>query len=753
MRGLRGALLLSLVCSIALSVSGQSAQAPVSSTTFTAQAPTTSAQGPSSPGPNTLNVPPASQICPDSLVETLAGQNLVESPQPFAGVPSSWGQTVSASSLAVSSDRTYIAVTNRAGPGSGAALTVNNMQVGSFYKVGAYVKISGSTNEKLRMTFNFNGNDYKCAAIVSVAYSDCYTLVLGAITGPASAAPLNSVKLFITGNEGSDVQQAPFEIDIYSVAVVGVNRATWLADVQQRTDLVRKRDVIVTVKDAFGNPVPNATISINQLNQTFPFGSDLHNDAYNDTAYRNWFASKWGNGYSWTAYNSALKWYAMQPDELNVTTVQVINQQNWLNNNSISVRGHTIFWDDVGTTQDWVKLIADTDPVRLFGYMQLRINDVVGLFKNAIRQWDPSNELMHKNYFSSKLGFDVKPWYFNRTKTLDPTGVTFFSDYNIVEACDDGISWPESAIEFVKYLRRNGGPVDAFAVQGQFTSITPFLLRFALDKLGQFGIPIWMSEVNLRLASEPYSAQAQRDNFELIVRELYAHPAVDALLLSQTWTPLREWMNGTCDGNKCLYNYDYTLRPVGTLWENLYYNEWMTTGIVGRTNAAGQFAFRGFAGKYNATVNGTFNSTHAYQTSYQFVVEPLNTTVNVSTYATQTAAPYVAFTNGTIVSNASIPANLTQARRTYNISQVTPNGGFYNLSSTLDVSTPFINIYTGSDNIAGQIYHLEKTPGNNNLSSYRVVPGSAPQTVTVVAPLTPLNRYPISTVQTFVIPT
>lgn len=77
--------------------------------------------------------------------------------------------------------------------------------------------------------------------------------------------------------------------------------------------------------------------------------------------------------------------YAMQPDELNVTTVQVINQQNWCNNNSISVRGHTIFWDDVGTIQDWVKLIADTDPVRLYGYMQLRINDVVGLFKVGLQ--------------------------------------------------------------------------------------------------------------------------------------------------------------------------------------------------------------------------------------------------------------------------------------------------------------------------------------------------------------------------------
>jgi GH35 family endo-1,4-beta-xylanase len=549
------------------------------------------------------------------------------------------------------------------------------------------------------------------------------------------------------------VTQAPFEIDIYSVAVVGVDRTTWLADVQQRTDLVRKRDVIVTVKDQFGNPVPNATITINQLNQTFPFGSDLHNDAYNDTAYRNWFASKWGNGYSWTAYNSALKWYAMQPDELNVTTVQVINQQNWCNNNSISVRGHTIFWDDVGTIQDWVKLIADTDPVRLYGYMQLRINDVVGLFKNAIRQWDPSNELLHKNYFSSKLGFDVKPWYFNRTKTLDPTGTTFFSDYNIVEACDDGVSWPESATQFVEYLRANGGPVDAFAVQGQFTSITPYLLRYGLDKLGQFGLPIWMSEVNLRLAAEPYSEQAQRDAFELIIRELYAHPAVNAILLSQTWTPLREWVTGTCDGNKCLYNYDYSIRPVGTLWENLYYREWMTTGIVGTTNANGSFAFRGFAGKYNATVNGTFNSTHSYQTSYQFVVHPLNTTVDVNTYEIETAGPTVLFTNGTIAPNSSIPANLTAARRSYNISLVQPNGGFYNLTSTLDVSTPFINIANGTDNISNSIYHLEKTPGTNSVASYRVVAGSAPQTVSIFAPLAPLGRYPISTVQTFVIPT
>jgi hypothetical protein len=152
-------------------------------------------------------------------------------------------------------------------------------------------------------------------------------------------------------------------------------------------------------------------------------------------------------------------------------------------------------------------------------------------------------------------------------------------------------------------------------------------------------------------------------------------------------------------------------------------------------------------------VNGTFNSTHSYQTSYQFVVHPLNTTVDVNTYQIETAGPTVLFTNGTIAPNSSIPANLTAARRSYNISLIQPNGGFYNLTSTLDVSTPFINIANGSDNIANSTYHLEKTPGTNSLASYRVVAGSAPQTVSIFAPLAPLGSYPISTVQTFVIPT
>lgn len=79
--------------------------------------------------------------------------------------------------------------------------------------------------------------------MVSVVQANCYTLVLGGMTGPSTDGALNNVKLEITGNslpgnQTTNTTSPPYEIDIYSIAVVGVNRSSWLSDVRQRTDYV-----------------------------------------------------------------------------------------------------------------------------------------------------------------------------------------------------------------------------------------------------------------------------------------------------------------------------------------------------------------------------------------------------------------------------------------------------------------------------------------------------------------------------------
>lgn len=84
-------------------------------------------------------------------------------------------------------------------------------------------------------------------------------------------------------------------------------------------------------------------------------------------------------------------------------------------------------------------------------------------------------------------------------------------------------------------------------------------------------------------------------------RLICATPCLQGMLLSQTWTGEADWQtnNGTCSGNKCLYNLDFSPRLAGQLWEDLYYREWRTQNVTGTTDANGQFGFRGYAGKYN----------------------------------------------------------------------------------------------------------------------------------------------------------
>lgn len=69
----------------------------------------------------------------------------------------------------------------------------------------------------------------------------------------------------------------------------------------------------------------------------------------------------------------------MQPDQGNLTYTKVVNLLEYCNNNTINVRGHTVFWDDVGTLQPWLTSI--NDPVQLFSTMVARVNQVVTPFK------------------------------------------------------------------------------------------------------------------------------------------------------------------------------------------------------------------------------------------------------------------------------------------------------------------------------------------------------------------------------------
>lgn len=137
-------------------------------------------------------------------------------------------------------------------------------------------------------------------------------------------------------------------------------------------------------------------------------------------------------------------------------------------------------------------------------------------------------------------------------------------------------------------------------------------------------------------------------------------------------------------------------------------------------------------------MNGSGNATYRYQSSSDFIVVPVNTTTDPSTYLFELTTPYATLLNGSVAANGTGPAA--------NVTDVFTATPFYNVSSSLLVTTPYINIAQGSDNIAGNLAHVEKPPVGN-ASTFRVVPGQAQQVVRIVAPLTAIGGpVPVSTI-------
>ncbi|CAI9111224.1 OLC1v1011397C1 [Oldenlandia corymbosa var. corymbosa] len=112
------------------------------------------------------------------------------------------------------------------------------------------------------------------------------------------------------------------------------------------------------------------------------------------------------------------------------------------------------------------------------------------------------------------------------------------------------------------------------------------------------GLPIWFTELDVVSNNEHIRA----DDLEVMLREVFAHPAVEGIILFGFWelNLFRE--------NSHLVNAEGDLDEAGRRYLALK-NEWLTRAH-GHIDGHGQFSFRGFHGSYeleiiSATINAT----------------------------------------------------------------------------------------------------------------------------------------------------
>ncbi|CAO1941795.1 unnamed protein product [Urochloa humidicola] len=378
------------------------------------------------------------------------------------------------------------------------------------------------------------------------------------------------------------VHGAPAGIDVkvMDLRIIATDRKTRFSHLKEKTDKVRKRDVVLKLGGA-----PGASVRVVQLDNGFPLGSCINGEVIQNPAFVDFFT----NHLDWAVFENELKWYWTEAQRGQLNYGDADRLLDFCDRAGKPVRGHCIFWAVDGDVQQWIKDIGG-DRDQLMAVVQDRIRGLLGRYAGRFPHYDVNNEMLHGRFFRDRLGDDVAALMFREAAQLDPGAALFVNDYN-VECANDPNATPEKYIDLIRQLQRGGAQVGGIGLQGHVSNPVGEVICDALDKLSAAtDLPIWITELDV---GEPDVA-LRADDLEVVLREAYAHPAVQGVVF---WGFMQGHM---WRQDAALVNADGTVNDAGQRFIELR-REW-TSNARGRLDGDGQFMFRGFHGTYVAQV-------------------------------------------------------------------------------------------------------------------------------------------------------
>ncbi|KAK3160275.1 hypothetical protein QOZ80_1BG0057370 [Eleusine coracana subsp. coracana] len=385
-----------------------------------------------------------------------------------------------------------------------------------------------------------------------------------------------SAKVYVCG------PAAGVDLKVMDLRVCAVNKIPRLRHLRKKADKVRKRDVILKLNpktDDEVESVAGAEIRVVQVQNSFPIGSCINKSGITNPAYVDFFTKH----FDWAVLENELKWYHTEPVQGQVSYADADELIDLCDRHNKPVRGHCIFWAVDGSVQPWVRALPTADALR--AAVEARLRGLVARYAGRFPHYEVNNEMLHGHFFKDRLGDDVDAHMFRETAAIDPAPALFVNDYN-VESGNDPDATPDKYVALITDLQKRGAPVGGIGVQGHVTHPVGDVICDALDKLAVTGLPIWITELDVSAADDNVRA----DDLEIVLREAYAHPAVEGVML---------W--GFMQGNMWrshgqLVNQDGKYTVAGHRFAGLR-NEWMSHAM-GKVDSNGHFKFRGFHGTY-----------------------------------------------------------------------------------------------------------------------------------------------------------
>ncbi len=325
---------------------------------------------------------------------------------------------------------------------------------------------------------------------------------------------------------------------------------------------MRKGDFVVTLPAAAGGKGP---VRYTLERHAFPFGTAvaakwlLCDPAENPEAAR--YQEALRAHFNFAVAENAHKWYAMERERGARQDDEALAVWQRCQEFGLPMRGHCIFWGVEQYVQPWVKTLT---PAELEAAMHARLEHVLTLFDGKIGEWDLNNEMMHDDYYARTLGLKNGAAYFEWAKKAFPNNRYYVNEYGVLQ-------WDEvdKYVAHIQELLAVGAEIGGIGDQAHFgANMAPNEELWAiLEKLGQFNLPVTITEFDINTKDEARQAEDTRRFYKLC----FAHPAVHAILMWGFWEG-SHWIP-----DAALWRKDWSLKPNGEAYLKLM-EEWRTKG-------------------------------------------------------------------------------------------------------------------------------------------------------------------------------
>jgi len=220
-------------------------------------------------------------------------------------------------------------------------------------------------------------------------------------------------------------------------------------------------------------------------------------------------------------HEGAMKWAATQPEQGVFTFDRADRMMELAEANGMSVRGHTLVWEQatIDATPDYVTAI--TDPQELRTLMADHILTVVGRYRGRIDAWDVVNEPLdtvgsqvYENIFYQLLGPGYIAEAFELAHEADPEATLFLNEALVGNAGDKF----DALLALTADLLEQGVPLHGVGLQGHFIAAGPNYdeLRTNIEKLAALGVVVELTEADIILrgtGDEATRLERQRQDY------------------------------------------------------------------------------------------------------------------------------------------------------------------------------------------------------------------------------------------------